>query len=426
MATPIVPNQLSAERVRSIDAFRGLTFVAMIFVNELHGVGGMPVWMKHMPADADAMSVPDVVFPAFLFIVGMSIPFALQARLARGATASQWLGHTVSRALALVVMGLFMVNAESGFDERAMPLPIAAWSLLFYAAMLLAWGTWPVGDRALRPLRGVGVLLMLWLAAVYRGGSDGREAMTPQWWGILGLIGWAYLAASVLYVLARGRIDRLLLMIAGCVAYYAVSHLQIAPGNPVERWLLSFDGHASHTSIVLCGLVTALLFFDGTAATSASAPQGDLGRRDEPARRAPPSRRYAAAALLAAALLAAGTALRPAFTISKIYATPAWCFYSAAICIAIFALLHACIDRAAHASDAAAPRWTRWVAPAAESPLMTYLIPFIVEALMTLFGWQWPEALRNGLPGLLRSLAYAGVVVALVAQLNRLQLRLRI
>jgi predicted acyltransferase len=405
MPDAIVHNQLDASRVRSIDAFRGLTFVAMIFVNELHGVGGMPAWMKHMPADADAMSVPDVVFPAFLFIVGMSIPFALQARLARGETTARWLGHTVSRALALVVMGLFMVNAESGFDERAMPLPIAAWSLLFYAAMLLAWGTWPVSERVLLFLRGVGVLLMLWLASVYRG-AGGQQAMAPQWWGILGLIGWAYLATSVLYVLARGHIDRLLLVIAGCVAYYAVSHPQVAPENSVERWLLSHDGHTSHTSIALCGLVTALLFFDGALAASRA-------------------RRLAWAALFAVALLISATALRPAFAISKIHATPSWCFYSAAICVVIFALLHVRIDRSDE-SPRAAPRWTRWVAPAAESPLMTYLIPFVVEALMTLFGWQWPEAVRNGLPGLLRSLVYAGAVVALVALLNRLQLRLRI
>jgi predicted acyltransferase len=49
----------------------------MIFVNELAAVHDIPQWMKHMPRDADAMSFVDVVFPGFLFIVGMSIPFAI-------------------------------------------------------------------------------------------------------------------------------------------------------------------------------------------------------------------------------------------------------------------------------------------------------------------------------------------------------------
>ena len=77
-------NQLSNERILSIDAFRGITILVMIFVNELAGKSDIPPWMKHMPADADAMSFVDVVFPAFLFIVGMSIPFAINSRLAKG------------------------------------------------------------------------------------------------------------------------------------------------------------------------------------------------------------------------------------------------------------------------------------------------------------------------------------------------------
>ena len=62
-------NKLNNQRILSIDAFRGITILVMIFVNELAGIHDIPEWMKHMPADADAMSFVDVVFPAFLFIV---------------------------------------------------------------------------------------------------------------------------------------------------------------------------------------------------------------------------------------------------------------------------------------------------------------------------------------------------------------------
>ena len=71
---------LPRQRIVSIDAFRGLTILVMVFVNQLAGVSGVPQWARHMKADADAMSFVDVVFPAFLFIVGMSIPFALNQR----------------------------------------------------------------------------------------------------------------------------------------------------------------------------------------------------------------------------------------------------------------------------------------------------------------------------------------------------------
>ena len=54
-----------------------MTILVMIFVNDLAGVRGAPAWMKHIhPSDADGMTFVDVVFPAFLFIVGTSIPSA--------------------------------------------------------------------------------------------------------------------------------------------------------------------------------------------------------------------------------------------------------------------------------------------------------------------------------------------------------------
>src|SRR5437867_2108929 len=77
-------------RVYSVDVLRGLTILVMMFVNDLHSVKGAPVWMKHIhPSDSDGMTFVDVVFPAFLFIVGMSIPFAIGRRLERGERPAQ-------------------------------------------------------------------------------------------------------------------------------------------------------------------------------------------------------------------------------------------------------------------------------------------------------------------------------------------------
>ena len=72
-----------SNRILSIDIFRGLTIFLMVFVNDLAGVSDIPAWMKHVPADFDGMTFVDVVFPAFLFIVGMAVPFAVKNRLER-------------------------------------------------------------------------------------------------------------------------------------------------------------------------------------------------------------------------------------------------------------------------------------------------------------------------------------------------------
>src|SRR6478736_1514328 len=72
-------------RLTSIDALRGLVVFTMIFVNDLAGVPNsiVPAWMKHFHGKS-GMTFVDLVFPAFLFIVGMSIPLGLGSRLEPG------------------------------------------------------------------------------------------------------------------------------------------------------------------------------------------------------------------------------------------------------------------------------------------------------------------------------------------------------
>ena len=147
----LLPLRLPLRRVLAIDAFRGLTILAMIFVNTLEDVEGMPSWLYHTPENSDGMTFPDLVFPAFLFIVGMSIPFATAQRLAAGDTVWLLMRHVLMRTLGLLVLGVFMVNAEEGYNEQAMPLSIGLWSLLFYTSALMVWGIYRFQNKVLPP-----------------------------------------------------------------------------------------------------------------------------------------------------------------------------------------------------------------------------------------------------------------------------------
>ena len=116
---------LKVQRVDSIDVFRGLTIVLMIFVNTVAGVKNIPLWLKHAPADVDGMTLPDIVFPAFLFIVGMAIPFAIRAREKKGQTKFEIWKHIIIRTIGLLTLGFFMVNSQGGYDEKAMLIPVS-------------------------------------------------------------------------------------------------------------------------------------------------------------------------------------------------------------------------------------------------------------------------------------------------------------
>ena len=180
-----------SNRVLSIDVFRGITIFIMVFVNELAGITDIPQWMKHLPANVDGMTFVDLVFPAFLFIVGMSIPFAIQARTNKGDSTLEIFKHIALRSVGLIVIGVFMVNTESGYDAAAMSISMPLWSLLMFIYVLLIWSNYP---KTISPaialgakLIGVAGLIMLWW--LYKGTES--TGMTPQWWGILGLIVWA-------------------------------------------------------------------------------------------------------------------------------------------------------------------------------------------------------------------------------------------
>jgi predicted acyltransferase len=71
------------KRVVSIDVFRGLTMFLMIWVNDFWTLQGIPKWLKHAASGEDYLGFSDLIFPWFLFVVGMSIPFAFENRVSR-------------------------------------------------------------------------------------------------------------------------------------------------------------------------------------------------------------------------------------------------------------------------------------------------------------------------------------------------------
>jgi len=396
-------NALTNQRIRSIDAFRGITILVMIFVNDVAGVSGIPLWMKHMPADADAMTFVDIVFPAFLFIVGMSLPFAINNRLAKGDSFWKLQAHILWRTLGLLVLGVFMVNAEGGYNEEAMGMSIAVWSLLFYLCAILVWNVYRFKNKTWAYLlRSIGAIGLVFLAWVYCGGEDGTLGLTPQWWGILGLIGWAYLFSCIIYQLLRGRIVLLLLAIAICIAWYAISRSDAAKDNTVLQWMAARSGHAAHISIVLCGIVLSLLFFDKEIIKKIRW-------------------RFIAACSFALAAVIAGYLLRPYYAISKIHATPTWCLYSVAICSVLFSVLYWLTDILKF------DKWTSFFQPAASNPLLVYILPAIIMYLQIWLGLYFmPAEFHQGILGIAWSVCYAVLIMFLAMGLNKLKIRLQL
>ena len=93
-----------SSRLISLDVVRGITIAFMILVND-NGSERYAYWpLKH--AAWSGWTPTDLVFPSFLFLVGVSIVLSTDSRLARGESHKTLLLHAVRRAVILFLLGL--------------------------------------------------------------------------------------------------------------------------------------------------------------------------------------------------------------------------------------------------------------------------------------------------------------------------------
>ncbi len=376
----------------------------MIWVDDFALLLGIPDWLKHVSADADAMGFSDVIFPVFLFIVGLSIPFAIRYRRSKGDSSTTILCHILTRTFALVLMGFFMMNLEY-YNDATTLLPRALWQLLMITAFILIWNVYPKswsGTNRSKAMQGLGYILLMGLAVLFKGDEDGNSSwMLPHWWGILGLIGWSYLIGASAQLAFENRPAA----IAGCWAFLSILNIAAFAAlldwaTPVRDriWIVS-DG--SLPALTMGGVLVSSIYIRYFSKQNAN--KFILG-----------------IAVFGVALIAVGLLLRVPWGISKIQASPAWTQICTGIGALSFAGLYWIMDIKGHAN------WARMLKPAGVATLTCYLIPFFIYPLVNAAGFVLPETLRTGTIGLAKSMLFAFAIILLTGQLNRLKIKLKI
>lgn len=95
----------SSERLLSLDVFRGLTIAGMILVNS---PGNPTAYRQLEHSEWNGCTFTDVVFPFFVFIVGVSLAFSFSKRLERGEPPRALLSKVLQRTLIIFGLGLFL------------------------------------------------------------------------------------------------------------------------------------------------------------------------------------------------------------------------------------------------------------------------------------------------------------------------------
>jgi hypothetical protein len=296
-------------------------------------------------------------------------------------------------------------------------------------------------------MRVTGIVLLIWLV-VYKDlhGMPFRHG----WWGILGLIGWAYLPCAVGYLCLRGDFRKVMIF---SLLTLVLCLLNASPAIPAD-WssravILGFwPGGWTHPAICAAGMMTSML----------------LIRFEEQ-----PRHLLSCYGGFALAMFLLGLVSHRFWIISKIQATPTWLFFCVAISVVCFAILYWFIDlrcriksgmtkemttnigttRSVIPDNSKAPSgasgdragkpcaiagrsgggWGRApviLMPAGTATLTCYMMPSIWYDVQQLVGWEWPAVLTYGFPGLIKALVFAFVIVALTGLFEKLHLKLKI
>ena len=363
------------------------------------------------------MTFVDLVFPAFLFIVGMSIPLGLGARRAKGEPVAKTLWHIALRTISLLSIGILMVHETP--NSTALGWSGDWWCVLMYTSAITAfcsiappasipkskWAAWQMANCGVSL---IGIATLVWLAVAFRGSNGERIitlspfALSTHWYGILGLIGWAYLVTCLVYLFC----DHNRTAILGCMALlfclFATNKMGAFEGFWLGKILGIGEMLGSLPAISLGGLLLGSML---TAADMA-----DRGTR----------RRFTiwfVAGCVAAALL-----LNPAYGISKNRATPPWCLWACAITAALWYGFYLVCDVRPMKFVA------RPLALGGQNVLLAYLLsemlPGLLEALH-LSGWYGHLAANLGL-AITRSALCGALILLVSTNLNRRGFRLRL
>lgn len=107
-------------RIRSLDAFRGLTVAAMILVNNPGSWDYVYPPLRH--AEWDGWTFTDLIFPFFLFIVGVSLVVSFSRRELAGEGPGRLMRKALLRGALIVAVGL-LLNGFPHYDLAHLRIP---------------------------------------------------------------------------------------------------------------------------------------------------------------------------------------------------------------------------------------------------------------------------------------------------------------
>ncbi len=292
-------------RLLSLDVFRGIVIAGMILVTDPGTYAH--TWHQLRHAEWNGATTTDMIFPAFLFMVGLAIPFSLGSRAALGTTSTSSALRIVRRSIALFLLGLG-INGFPDYVWNTLRLP----GILQRIAVCYALSGFlylSVRERRQRDRTVVFTTVSLFLLACY----------------------WAMLKVIEVPGIGRGHLDPY-------GALPAVVDRVVFGANHLWQWGIRTNGKITYDPEGLLSTLPALV------PTLVGMIVGDWVRPFQGASAASIRTLWPKLLLLGSGLIVAGLALSPWLPINKPIFTSTFSLLSTGVSLLIFTLLYAWVD----------------------------------------------------------------------------------
>ena len=237
------------QRLLSLDMLRGLSIFGMVF-SAIIPSGVLPPWMYHIqnPPPTHNLDMAqagitwvDMVFPIFIFCMGVAIPLSGRAKIAAGKSAKEYFKELFTRFFMLWGFAYLCVllNMSSCGGAIAQLLTLAGFCALFPLYLQSS------KERAIKwPLRAAGILLCLLLIFIGErlygfNISLGRRSI------IIFLLAFLYLFGGAIWYLTRERLNLRALIFALLLLFTLVTQYLELPAttyaNPNIRWWFNME-----------------------------------------------------------------------------------------------------------------------------------------------------------------------------------------
>ena len=378
----------------------------MIWVNDFWTLQDIPKWLKHATSGEDYLGFSDLIFPWFLFAVGLSIPFALENRLNKNEKLLTIWIFILIRTVSLLIMGLFHMNMEMyNHDISIISKPF--YVIICSSAFFMIWNRYPIAklDKQIlnKALPVLGLIILIGMFLIFKGKNyDGSKVgFETHWWGILGLIGWVYLIAASIHLIFKKSIPAMIIAFFICLTLNIISSSGI-PYNVFswqgENWI---PGSGGLQALTFGGIITSLLLIKYNETYNIRLL-------------------YTFLFSMGVISLLGGLTLREQFIISKISGSPTWILISLSSSLFLFILTHWIVEVKNTIN------WYKPIKTAGTATLTCYLIPYFYYSFRTILGIELPTFLTTGLIGLIKSLIYSFIIIGISWTFTKLKIQLKI